>query len=43
MTFSNIYTQLDNQDDFINCDNFLDIEFGMTLEEMDLYGDQDRE
>ena len=43
MTFTNIYTQLDNQDDFINCDNFLDIELGMTLEEIDLYGNEDRE
>ena len=43
MNFSSIYNQLDTQDDFINCDRFLDIEFGMTLEEIDLYGNEDRE
>lgn len=42
MTFTNIYTQIDTQDDFINCDRFLDIEFDLntSLEELDLYNNQ---
>jgi hypothetical protein len=26
MTYTNLYNQIDTQDDFINCDRFLDIE-----------------
>ena len=42
MTFTNIYNQIDTQDDFINCDRFLDIEFDLdtSLEELDLYNNQ---
>ena len=42
MTFTNIYTQIDTQDDFINCDRFLDIEADLntSLEELDLYNNQ---
>jgi len=42
MTFTNIYTQIDAQDDFINCDRFLDIEFDLntSLEELDLFNNQ---
>jgi len=42
MTFTNIYNQIDTQDDFINCDRFLDIEFDLntSLEELDLFNNQ---
>ena len=45
MTFTNIYNQIDTQDDFINCDRFLDIEFDLEIshEELDLYDNQNRE
>lgn len=42
MTFTNIYTQIDTEDDFINCDRFLDIEADLntSLEELDLFNNQ---
>jgi len=42
MNFSSIYNQLDTQDDFINCDRFLDIEADLntSIEELDLYNNQ---
>ena len=42
MTFTNIYTQIDQENDFINCDRFLDIEFDLntSLEELDLFNNQ---
>ena len=45
MTFTNIYNQIDTQDDFINCDRFLDIEvdFDINIKDLDLYGNEDRE
>ena len=44
MTFTNIYNQIDTQDDFINCDRFLDIDFDfeLTHEELNLYDNQNR-
>lgn len=42
MTFTNIYNQIDTQDDYLNCDRFLDIEFDLntSLEELDLFNNQ---
>jgi len=44
MTFTNIYTQIDTQDDFINCDKFIDIDFDFDInfQDIDLYGNEDR-
>lgn len=45
MTFANIYNQIDIQDDFINCDKFIDIDFDfdINIKDLDLYGNEDRE
>ncbi len=42
MTFTNIYNQIDTQDDYLNCDRFLDIESDLntSLEELDLFNNQ---
>jgi hypothetical protein len=42
MNYTNIYNAIDTQDDFINCDRFLDIEadLSITLEELDLFNNQ---
>lgn len=44
MTFTDLYNQIDTQDDFINCDRFLDIDidFKLTHEDLDLYDNQNR-
>ena len=38
MTFTNIDNQIDTEDDFINCDRFLDIDFDfdLSIEELNL-------
>ena len=43
MTFANIYNQIDTQDDFINCDKFIDIDFDINIKDLDLYGNEDGE
>ena len=42
MNYTNIYNAIDAQDDFINCDRFLDIEADLntSLEELDLFNNQ---
>ena len=42
MNYTNIYNAIDTQDDFINCDRFLDIEadLNISLEELDLFNNQ---
>lgn len=45
MTFTNIYNQIDTQDELINCDKFIDIDFDFDInfKDLDLYGNEDRE
>ena len=44
MNYTNIYNAIDTQDDFINCDRFLDIDidFEITHNDLDLHGNEDR-
>jgi hypothetical protein len=41
MTFTNIYNQIDTQDDLINCDKFIDIDFDINFEDLELYDNKD--
>lgn len=45
MTFTNIYNQIDTQDEYLNCDKFIDIDFDfdINIKDLDLYGNEDRE
>lgn len=45
MTFTNIYNQIDTQDEYLNCDKFIDIDFDfdINIKDIDLYGNEDRE
>ena len=43
MTFTNIYNQIDTQDDYLNCDKFIDIDidFDINFKDLELYGNED--
>jgi len=45
MTFTNIYNAIDTQDDYLNCDKFIDIDFDfdINIKDLNLYGNEDRE
>jgi len=45
MNYTDIYNAIDQQDDLINCDRFIDIDFDFDInfKDIDLYGDEDRE
>lgn len=45
MNYTNIYNAIDTQDDYLNCDKFIDIDFDFDInfQDLELYDNQDRE